>query len=334
VSRVPSALFLDPVPEAARAARAHVQHALDGLQLQHLSEAAELGTSELVTNAVLHARTSIRLTVVRTPTGVRIEVGDDSTVEPRSLIGRDRADSEHIASVGRGLVLLEALGRWGVRVQDGDQPGKVVWFEPAPETSEHPESAVDAGSPPSATADAPVSAATEPERPPPDDAAAALGRYDRHSDSSLVEVRLLRFPLVVFHRARLHHDELIREFTLLALQDGGVDAATVPKRLVELIEILGRRYRPTAERGHVLRDEAAARGDLSIDLTYHVPAAVRATLLDLHALMEDADLLAEQGELLTVPPSDLVRDFRRWYIAQFLDQMDGKPPSPWPGPLH
>ena len=192
-------------------------------------------------------------------------------VEPRSLIGRDRADSEHIASVGRGLVLLEALGRWGVRVQDGDQRGKVVWFEPAPETGEHPESAVDAGSPPSATADAPVSGATEPERPPPDDAAAALGRYDRHSHSSLVEVRLLRFPLVVFHRARLHHDELIREFTLLALQDGGVDAATVPKRLVELIEILGRRYRPTAERGHVLRDEAAARGELSIDLTYHVP---------------------------------------------------------------
>ena len=96
VSRVPSALFLDPGPEAARAARAHVQHALDGLELQHLSEAAELGTSELVTNAVLHARTSIRLTVVRTPTGVRIEVGDDSTVEPRSLIGRDRAVNAEI----------------------------------------------------------------------------------------------------------------------------------------------------------------------------------------------------------------------------------------------
>ena len=200
VSRVPSALFLDPVPEAARAARAHVQHALDGLQLQHLSEAAELGTSELVTNAVLHARTSIRLTVVRTPTGVRIEVGDDSTVEPRSLIGRDRADSGHIASVGRGLVLLEALGRWGVRVQDGDQPGKVVWFEPVPETGKHAESAVDAGS---ASPQLPTSRSRErwSRRPAPDDAAAALRRYDRHSDSSLVEVRLLRFPLVVFHRA-------------------------------------------------------------------------------------------------------------------------------------
>ena len=219
VSRIPSALVLDPVPEAARAARAHVQHALDGLRLQHLSDAAELATSELVTNAVLHARTSIRLTVVPTPSGVRIEVGDDSTVEPRTQIERDRADSGHIASVGRGLVLLEALGRWGVRAQVGDQPGKVVWFEPVPETGGHPESAGDAGSAASAAADEPVSGAVEPERPAPDDAAAALGRYDRHSDSSLVEVRLLRFPLVVFHRARLHHDELIREFTLLALQD-------------------------------------------------------------------------------------------------------------------
>lgn len=86
-----------------------------------LSDFAELLVSELVTNAVLHARTSITLQVRRTESGVRIEVIDAS---PRSPQPRDYSDQ---ATTGRGLTLVESLAAaWGMEPHDR---GKTVWFE-------------------------------------------------------------------------------------------------------------------------------------------------------------------------------------------------------------
>lgn len=83
---------------------------------------AELLVSELVTNAVLHARSAMRVTVDRRDGALRVSVSDRSPVPPRL---RDYGPD---AVTGRGMLLVDRLARsWGVeRHQD---EGKQVWFE-------------------------------------------------------------------------------------------------------------------------------------------------------------------------------------------------------------
>ena len=79
--------------------------------------------SEVVTNAVLHARSDIRLDVQASTDTVRVEVHDASPVEPR--VHHFRLTS----GTGRGLRMVEQLARrWGVEA-DPARGGKIVWFE-------------------------------------------------------------------------------------------------------------------------------------------------------------------------------------------------------------
>lgn len=81
----------------------------------------ELLTTELATNAVLHAHSAFDLALKVDPTVVRVEVGDASPVIPRPTV--TPLDSVR----GRGLFLVETMSsRWGV---DGEVDGKRVWFE-------------------------------------------------------------------------------------------------------------------------------------------------------------------------------------------------------------
>ena len=89
-------------------------------KLDGLSDAAQLLTSEVVTNSLLHARSSIRLTIEHIDTGIRVAVTDASTVVPTL---RPRSTS---ATTGRGLLLISRLAdEWDAEVSDG---GKTVWF--------------------------------------------------------------------------------------------------------------------------------------------------------------------------------------------------------------
>lgn len=99
--------------------RGHVRRVADdagGLDI------ARFLVSELVTNAVIHGRSSPRLDVGAAASGaLYVGVGDDNSRYP--VVQDD--DDESLS--GRGLRLLESLAlRWGVRA---DPPGKVVWFE-------------------------------------------------------------------------------------------------------------------------------------------------------------------------------------------------------------
>lgn len=125
---VGSPLVLDPEANAVAAARRYVRRALADLHAQDLEESAELGVSELVTNALLHARTAFSLAVRSTPTGgVRIEVSDSSPLPAQQ---RRFGTS---ATTGRGLRLVEAVSHaWGIAPAPGGGPGKTVWFEPRP----------------------------------------------------------------------------------------------------------------------------------------------------------------------------------------------------------
>lgn len=77
--------------------------------------------SEVVTNAIRHAETGVRLTVARHRDVVRVEVADSSPVLPV------RRSPSPNASSGRGLLILDQLtAGWGTR---RTEDGKVVWFD-------------------------------------------------------------------------------------------------------------------------------------------------------------------------------------------------------------
>ena len=107
------------VAEARRWARG-VLAAWDAGELEW--ELSQLLT-EVVTNAVLHAGTPVRIVLEQeVPSGrLRCEVSDDSPVRPRMR----RHSTE--ATTGRGLQLLDSVAAaWGVEPLAA---GKTVWFE-------------------------------------------------------------------------------------------------------------------------------------------------------------------------------------------------------------
>ncbi|MEV3895274.1 ATP-binding protein [Streptomyces anulatus] len=115
---------LPRVAASARCARRMVRLALDVWGLPEVQEAAELVVSELLANAVLHARRdSVRVTVTRLGEGrVRVAVVDLSRDRP-AVRAADAGEES-----GRGLDIVETLscGRWGV---DPMPWGKRVWAE-------------------------------------------------------------------------------------------------------------------------------------------------------------------------------------------------------------
>lgn len=159
-----------------------------------------------------------------------------------------------------------------------------------------------------------------------------LGRYDPDGADCLHEVRLLNVPLRLLVAGREHHDDVMREFAMLALAED-TDAEHTPTRLLELVDVLGRRYAAAAARPDAEVDAAVARGETSIDLVYHVPAHVEAAANELAALMDEADEFCRERKLLALARPPLVIEFSRWYLDEFRRQIAGEPPRPWDGPL-
>lgn len=111
------------LPATARSvteARRFVLDALAKWRLDRLADTAALLTSEVVTNAVLHARTPVGLVVRRLRKGVAIEVTDGSRRRPQPR----QAALE--STNGRGIALLEQLAStWEVTLHGA---GKTVQF--------------------------------------------------------------------------------------------------------------------------------------------------------------------------------------------------------------
>ncbi|WP_406863771.1 ATP-binding protein [Streptomyces sp. HUAS MG47] len=124
------------IPEVRRALRTMLRHWGE----PGASDVAELLTSELVTNALIHTDRGAVVTATVVPDTrdtLRVEVrdfvpelpepyaphADSGTHGPAAGEGPVAHESTH----GRGLVLVEALAdAWGIRASG---PGKVVWFE-------------------------------------------------------------------------------------------------------------------------------------------------------------------------------------------------------------
>jgi anti-sigma regulatory factor (Ser/Thr protein kinase) len=85
-------------------------------------DALALLVSEVATNALLHGRGEVRLSVLWRAGRLRVEVADGSDRQPQ------RREAGLDAQGGRGLALLEELSdSWGVQALP--ERGKVVWFE-------------------------------------------------------------------------------------------------------------------------------------------------------------------------------------------------------------
>ena len=301
-------LALAPELDAPRLARRWVQSLLSGFD-DAQREVATLLLAELVTNAVLHARSQIEVAVVVVAGGrLRVEVADLSPLLP-SPKGYDAQ-----ANTGRGIPLLDALAAdWGSSPAPG---GKVVWFEVAL---------------PGAEGGGGMSAGT---------ASSSGAKWlrlgepgDRRSTSGapLVPVVLRRLPVDLLRAAGEWADALIREFRLIAGREvGGSMRRSVPTRLVEVIAEL-EQSQPPLSTG---QDEAVAaaieRGDVYVDLTYELPPEIAGTARVLQVLFDDADAYCQGAHLLTLEEPPAVRAFRTWVLDEISAQVDGGEPVAWP----
>ncbi|QCD58621.1 SpoIIE family protein phosphatase [Streptomyces hawaiiensis] len=122
-----AAASFEPVGRSVASARSFVRDTLQGWGFADIVDDAVVLTSELVTNAVVHAGTSADVLCLRSDEGVRIEVADRYPEREIPLqataVNMGSPDREG----GRGLQLCAALaGRWGVEYIPTH---KTVWFQ-------------------------------------------------------------------------------------------------------------------------------------------------------------------------------------------------------------
>src|SRR3954452_9145283 len=117
-------MVLSDDTSSAATARRFVRDTLQTWGADQHTDTATLLISELVTNAVLHARCAPEVVLELEGPVLRVEVYDTSPVLPaRRHYGLQ-------AGTGRGIVLVEEMAtEWGVQPTTG---GKVVWFELQP----------------------------------------------------------------------------------------------------------------------------------------------------------------------------------------------------------
>jgi Histidine kinase-like ATPase domain len=293
---------LEPRPASAAAARRMVRAFVATHRLgDDLGDSLCLVASELVTNAVLHARTPLALTLELRPGVARIAVRDQS---PATLAVRSYSSE---AVTGRGLAVVAALSRtWGM-VADGE--GKLVW-------AEFPLDGAGGAEP--GTAPRTVDSRQDAGQP-----AGAAART----------VRFPRVPVATYLALQEHNDALYRELELLAIEREDVAGAGRPLRLRTLArELLGPRFRGARDAYRKAVAAAQERGETTVDLQANGSPELVPMVRTYVALLDEADEYCRDGVLLTMPPDRKVTELRHWFAEQFAAQLeDGRRPLLPPG---
>jgi len=265
-----------------------------------LSECAQLGVSELVTNALLHGEPPITVRMRGTAEHPRVEVRDSSVeapILPSEPLDRPEMDGL-LLTFGRGLsIVARCAEAWGAEIEDD---GKVVWFAPAAEFA---------------------------------DGAGVPGVISGFDDSRLkaaptrdrVRIHILDVPLALFVGFQQHFRELRREVRLLALAHES--DYPLAKSLSDLFGSLDRQLRDGI--GIEQIEAALAQGSESTDLVVHMPRATATTLVRFVQLLELADDFCRAERLLSLARSAEQRKFQAWFLTEFVRQANGNLPLSW-----
>ncbi|RYU10707.1 ATP-binding protein [Nocardioides iriomotensis] len=295
------ALHLDPDPRSVSRARDWVVGELSDLGRPDLVDAATLGISELVTNAILHAEPPITVAVLGSRERPRVEVRDRSKRPPRT--GGDMTDADALMrTVGRGMAIVALYSQaWGA---DVSPDGKVVWFVPSPDPG--------------------VDVAESGDVFVLEEAIEELGVA---VDERLLDVHLLGMPAQVFASFREWYAEIRRELRLLAFAHP--DRFPVATELVELT--LQTETERRHARGIEQLDNAIRSGAATVDLHYRVPASSPATMARMNDLLARADRFCRDQSLLTMPATPQQLALLDWYAGEFTRQAAGHEPQAWSG---
>ena len=276
------------VPDARRTIRTWLTEA----GFVDLVDEAEQAVSEVVTNALVHAGTSVELSA-RIRTGfVRVEVADGSSHLPRTR------DFDTVSGTGRGLkVLDQTVTRWGAELRDD---GKVVWFELGGRTG----------------ADPVVPAST----PAPEGEVVHV---------ELFAVPLLLMSAWLEHAGALLRDCLLLD---LEVAGGDVSEAlqrhAVASELLALVE----EQLPRLDLGTAPQElmDGATEPLVTaerVDLRIPTDQVDRFPVLD--AALDRARQLAVSGALLTPPTQPEMQELRHWLTGEVARQTAGGSPRPW-----
>ena len=289
--------MLPALPSSAGEARRLLRNALPGEASEEAVDAAALALSEIVTNALVHAGTPMRLRVILAPSAVRVELADGSAHLP---LPRDYSQA---AGTGRGLhMVTEVVDQWGAH---HDDDGKVVWFE----VTDPPPSGQ-----PGATGQVP--SARQPTR------------------QSTLRVELTNVPLLMHAAWQEHAAGLLRELLLTRLEDEvtAIDehaaASAALSVLFEQVPAPQLDEDPEAIMATAVEPGVSAE---RVVLDLSLEAAADFDVLD--EMLGEAVRLAEEGELLSPPTQPEIGDLRRWLCGQVRKQAAGGRPEAWIAPI-
>ncbi len=291
------ALSLGSGPRGVQDARRWVVGTCRDIARDDLVECAELGVSELVTNALLHATAPITVRVRGTREHPRIEVRDGSVDVPL-MPGEPDDEDDLLLTFGRGLsIVARCATAWGVEVEDD---GKIVWFVPADHSGETMVDGVVTG----------VAAGSAPREPGPDE----------------MGIGLRGVPLRSFIDFQRHYRELRREVRLLALAHA--DEYPLAKNLSDLFGDLERELREGIGAEQI--EQALQSGAAATDLHVAMPRETAATIGRFIELLELADAFCREERLLSLARTPEQQQFQRWFLGEFVRQQRGEPPLAWP----
>jgi GAF domain-containing protein/anti-sigma regulatory factor (Ser/Thr protein kinase) len=299
-----STLYLDPVVESTTRARHWVSARLHELPPE-VSECAALLTSELVTNAVLHAATPLSVTLHHLADRIRVDVADGNrTVPTVKEYGPD-------AATGRGLTLFNTLASdWGVHPMP---EGKIVWFE--------------------LPVDLPVGSQEISDGNFRFDLIGmAQGERSEPGDHApLVPIDLLGIPVALLQKSSEEYEGLFRELRLMKERtDSGLQAPPVlPDRLSVLVSDIGSRFNGFGPGMDEAWQEVVDHKVTSYDWHISLPTSAVNDCEFYAAMLDEADEFSRTAQLLTLPASDASVAVRRWFLNELVSQLRGNPPVPW-----
>ena len=301
-------LVLPASPPSVKLARSWVSQVLEEIGREDLVDAAQLGVSELVTNALIHSQPPLSVRVRGTIDHPRIEVVDSSPVPPQRagvVPEFEDVDDFNVTTFGRGLDLVAMMSsRWGSDLAH-DGRSKSVWFEPTDQVhaAAHLEGEIFAPDPDLAE----------------DPSTSALPR---------MPLRLLGVPARLFGDMRRYHFEVRRELRLLALT--APEDYPIATEITEIFIQADRERRSSV--GISKLDRAIADGVEVVDLEYTVPVSTPHTMARIRDLLGDVYRAFSSEHLLALRPPEVLLELQTWYFTEFERQGAGRPPQRWQGP--